>query len=114
MSSDVVQFVDDDALLRAFCENSDQQAFAELVTRYIGVVYASARRQVNEEHLAEDVTQAVFILLARKCKSLLGKARAGRVAGERGAALRAQRLSQRDTPSRSRTESFKHAKRIHV
>jgi len=30
MSSDVVQFVDDDALLRAFCENSDQQAFAEL------------------------------------------------------------------------------------
>ncbi len=44
-------------------------AFRTLTTRYVGLIYATARRQAPP-HLAEDITQAVFLLLAQKAKSL--------------------------------------------
>ena len=57
-------------LLQAWVSRHDESAFAELVHRYLGMVYAAARRQVGRDSLAEDVTQAVFLLLARKAHSL--------------------------------------------
>ncbi len=61
----------DDALLRRFARNEDHDAFAELVRRYIGLVYAAARRQTRgDAHLADDVTQAVMIVLARRAGSI--------------------------------------------
>src|SRR5688572_8262084 len=61
---------DDRALLERFAQTRDEAAFAEIVRRHAGMVYSAARRQVADAHIAEDVTQAVFILLAQKAKSI--------------------------------------------
>src|SRR5690348_14692344 len=52
-------------LLRQHREGSPT-AFADLVKRHIPWVYGMARRQVRDPHLADDITQAAFILLHRK------------------------------------------------
>ncbi len=63
--------MDDRELLTRYISTSSQDAFAELVHRNADLVYSSALRQLNgDEHLAQDVTQAVFFLLARKAKTV--------------------------------------------
>lgn len=61
----------DAELLRHFVHERVDAAFAEVVKRHVGLVYAVARRQVGgDAHLAQDVTQRVFTDLARKAASL--------------------------------------------
>jgi RNA polymerase sigma factor (sigma-70 family) len=63
----------DAELLREYSRNGSEGAFAELVKRYVDLVHATARRRVGATHLADDITQSVFCLLARKAGSLTGQ-----------------------------------------
>lgn len=63
---------EDADLLRRYVEEKSEAAFAELVRRRIGLVYAVAWRHTRDAHTAQDVTQLVFTALARKAPQLLG------------------------------------------
>jgi RNA polymerase sigma factor (sigma-70 family) len=61
----------DAELLKRYARDRDERAFAELVQRHLGVVYAAAlRRTGGRTHLAEEIAQKVFTDLARKAPLL--------------------------------------------
>ena len=62
--------MDDGQLLDEYRRDGSQTAFTALVGSYVNLVYSSARRQVADPGLAEDVTQAVFVLLAKRAESI--------------------------------------------
>jgi RNA polymerase sigma factor (sigma-70 family) len=57
-------------LLQAYAKNRSEAAFAELVRLHLDWVYSVALRHVGDPHLAEDVVQSVFVLLASKARDL--------------------------------------------
>jgi len=60
----------DNELLAEFAQNGSESAFAALVARYVNLVYSAALRFTANPHHAEEVSQVVFIVLARKAGSL--------------------------------------------
>lgn len=65
-----MQELDDIGLLRRYVDDNSEEAFAGLVTRHINKVYSVALRHTRNPHQAEEITQAVFVILSKKVHSL--------------------------------------------
>ena len=64
----------DALLIRRYVREKSQAAFAEIVQRYRRLVYFTCLRESGDAQFAEDATQAVFLILARKASALSGRA----------------------------------------
>src|SRR5262245_19665661 len=67
--------VDDAALLDRYVKeqcvtSTGRDALGELCRRHMDFVFGVARRAVRDPGMAEDVTQAVFLILARKAHTI--------------------------------------------
>ncbi len=64
----------DRQLLREFIEHGSEPSFEALVQRHVDLVFATALRRLGDPGRAQEVTQNVFITLARKSARLAGEA----------------------------------------
>ncbi|HVW20102.1 MAG TPA: TonB family protein [Opitutaceae bacterium] len=63
--------MDDAALLQRYARDRSEAAFGEFARRHVDLVYSAALRQVGgDPHRAREVTQVVFIGIARKAAAL--------------------------------------------
>jgi RNA polymerase sigma factor (sigma-70 family) len=60
----------DPQLLREYAGGRSEAAFAELVRRHLDLVYSAALRITGDAHLAKDVSQGVFVALAKDAGKL--------------------------------------------
>jgi RNA polymerase sigma factor (sigma-70 family) len=63
----------DQTLIRAYARSRCESSFSELVHRHIDLVHSTAARVLRDANLAEDVTQRVFLTLARHSAKLQGR-----------------------------------------
>lgn len=63
----------DAQLLERYARNGSEDAFAEIVRRHLNLVFSAALRQVRQPQLAEEITQSVFVDLARQATKLAPK-----------------------------------------
>ena len=69
-----METMNDAELLQRYAESRCEAAFTELVKRHVDLVHSAALRQVGgDAQLAQDVTQSVFIDLARKAASMTAR-----------------------------------------
>ena len=69
-STPPVESLSDAELLTAFVQRRGADAFTEIVQRYRHLVYRVALRAVEDRHLADDVFQATFLVLAQSAHKI--------------------------------------------
>src|SRR6266545_6671959 len=57
-------------LIREYARNGAEASFGELVHRHVDLVYSTAFRVLRNAGLAEEVSQRVFVALARNAEKL--------------------------------------------
>lgn len=62
--------IPDSDLLAAFAERNDRAALTAIVERYSALVYRVAMRSLNDRHMADDVFQATFLVLAQSARRI--------------------------------------------
>jgi RNA polymerase sigma factor (sigma-70 family) len=62
--------LEDSKLLAECAKNGGAEGFPGLVERHIDFVYAAALRQTGDPHVAQDITQAVFLLFLQRAGRL--------------------------------------------
>ncbi|HTI69152.1 MAG TPA: sigma-70 family RNA polymerase sigma factor [Candidatus Limnocylindria bacterium] len=60
-----------------FARTRDEAAFSELVSRYVDLVHSTSFRVTADPHLAEDVSQSVFLALAAQCSEIARRVERG-------------------------------------
>jgi RNA polymerase sigma factor (sigma-70 family) len=65
-----MQEVADMELLRQYADRNSDEAFAAVVARHVNLVYSAALRKTGNADAAQEITQAVFIILAQKAGRL--------------------------------------------
>jgi RNA polymerase sigma factor (sigma-70 family) len=60
----------DTELLWQYARENSEEAFAALVARHVNMVYSAALRKTGNPAAAEEITQAVFVILAKKADEL--------------------------------------------
>jgi RNA polymerase sigma factor (sigma-70 family) len=65
-----MQELDDIELLRRYTESNSEEAFGAIVARHINKVYSAALRHTRNPSQAEEITQVVFVILAKKARGL--------------------------------------------
>src|SRR5262249_53259091 len=68
--SDAHAPLSDRQLLDRFVESGDETAFAAILDRHGPMLLGVSRRLLGDAHLADDVLQATFLVLARKARAI--------------------------------------------
>ncbi|MFO0950851.1 MAG: sigma-70 family RNA polymerase sigma factor [Isosphaeraceae bacterium] len=92
--------VTDAVLLERFVQRREQAAFEALVQRHVGLVRKVSRRFLRNEHDAEDVAQATFLVLALRAPEIPWQ---GSVGGWLAGVARRLALNSRAVASRRRS-----------
>jgi RNA polymerase sigma factor (sigma-70 family) len=100
--ADALSPYSDRQLLERFAERGDEAAFADILDRHGPMLLGLCRRQLGDAHLAEDVLQATFLVLARKAHSI--RQRESLAGWLYGVAQRLTRHARRSEAARLRRE----------
>ena len=95
--------MDSENHLLAYVRSGDEAAFTKVVEAYSSLVYGTAYRKTRNAQLAEEVTQNVFVLLARKAEKLVSRPGLGGWL-HRTALLVSQNLLRSEAAHQRRTE----------
>jgi len=95
----------DQDLLREYADGGSEAAFEELTRRYVDLVYTAALRLVRDVALAEDVSQSVFLALARNCNNVRKAAPPSSLASPNDSSFGVQCGAFRGAPPGARTGS---------